>query len=101
MRNHLCDPSSVDASYNRFAFNDPDDLPDWFVDDEAKHHRPQLPIPKALLDQIRTKYQDLASKPIAKVAEARARKRPVGEASGEPPPVPPVPPSLNHDNSNY
>merc|ERR1719218_186772 len=65
----------VDASYNRFAFNDPADLPDWFVDDEAKHHRPQLPIPKALLEQIRAKYADLASKPIAKVAEARARKK--------------------------
>lgn len=65
----------IDASYNRYAWNDPSDLPDWFVDDETEHYRPQLPIPKALMDQIRQKQQDLASKPIAKVAEARARKR--------------------------
>jgi hypothetical protein len=25
----------VDASYNRFAWNDPTDLPEWFVDDEV------------------------------------------------------------------
>jgi len=65
----------VDASYNRYAWNDPTDLPDWFVDDEQKHYRPQLPVPKPLLDQIRAKFLDLASKPIKKVAEARARKR--------------------------
>jgi AdoMet-dependent rRNA methyltransferase SPB1 len=39
----------VDASYNRYAWNDPGDLPDWFVDDENKHYRPQLHIPPALL----------------------------------------------------
>ena len=29
----------VDASYNRFAWNDPRDLPAWFVDDEKRHDR--------------------------------------------------------------
>ena len=64
----------VDASYNRFAWNDPADLPDWFVDDENKHYRPQLPIPPALLEKMHAKFLHLAAKPIAKVAEARARK---------------------------
>ena len=65
----------ADASYNRFAWNDPNDLPEWFVDDEVRHYRPQLPIPKALMDSIKQRFQDLTSKPIKKVAEARARKR--------------------------
>mmetsp|Transcript_24827 Transcript_24827/g.44650 ORF Transcript_24827/g.44650 Transcript_24827/m.44650 type:complete len:1047 (+) Transcript_24827:68-3208(+) len=64
----------VDASYNRFAWNDPGDLPDWFVDDENKHYRPQLPIPPELLEKMHAKALHLATKPIAKVAEARARK---------------------------
>jgi len=64
----------VDASYNRYAWNDPQDLPDWFVDDENKHYRPQLPIPPELLEKMRLKVMHLATKPIAKVAEARARK---------------------------
>lgn len=42
----------VDSSYNRFAWNDPRGLPSWFLDDEMKHNKPQLPVPKALLDQV-------------------------------------------------
>ena len=59
----------------RYAWNDSKDLPEWFVDDEAKHYRPQVPISKELQEQMREKFKSLASKPIAKVAEARARKR--------------------------
>jgi AdoMet-dependent rRNA methyltransferase SPB1 len=64
----------VDASYNRYAWNDPEDLPEWFVDDENKHYRPQLPVPPALLAKIKDKMMALSQKPIQKVAEARARK---------------------------
>jgi AdoMet-dependent rRNA methyltransferase SPB1 len=64
----------VDASYNRFAWNDPSDLPDWFVDDENKHHKPQLPIPAELVAKMKERVLQLSLKPIAKVAEARARK---------------------------
>ena len=64
----------VDASYNRYAWNDPQNLPEWFMDNEQKHYCPQLPIPKQLLYKIKEKMANLASKPIKKVAEARARK---------------------------
>eukprot|EP00560_Eucampia_antarctica_P008326 CAMPEP_0197825656 /NCGR_PEP_ID=MMETSP1437-20131217/2699_1 /TAXON_ID=49252 ORGANISM="Eucampia antarctica, Strain CCMP1452" /NCGR_SAMPLE_ID=MMETSP1437 /ASSEMBLY_ACC=CAM_ASM_001096 /LENGTH=1070 /DNA_ID=CAMNT_0043425749 /DNA_START=74 /DNA_END=3286 /DNA_ORIENTATION=- len=64
----------VDASYNRFAWNDPSDLPDWFLDDENRSYRPQLPIPAELLAKMREKFILLSTRPIAKVAEARARK---------------------------
>eukprot|EP00548_Thalassiothrix_antarctica_P005091 CAMPEP_0194136772 /NCGR_PEP_ID=MMETSP0152-20130528/6769_1 /TAXON_ID=1049557 /ORGANISM="Thalassiothrix antarctica, Strain L6-D1" /LENGTH=1043 /DNA_ID=CAMNT_0038833567 /DNA_START=175 /DNA_END=3306 /DNA_ORIENTATION=- len=64
----------VDASYNRFAWNDPENLPDWFQDDENRYYRPQLPIPQGLIDKIKARQLKLAERPIAKVAEARARK---------------------------
>ena len=66
--------SLVDASYNRFAWNDPEDLPDWFQDDETKNYRPQLPIPPELMAKMKAKFMSLATRPITKVAEARARK---------------------------
>ena len=69
------DETRVHSCARRYAWNDSKDLPEWFVDDEAKHYRPQVPIPKELQEQMREKFKSLASKPIAKVAEARARKR--------------------------
>ena len=44
------------------------------MDDENKHYRPQLPIPPALLAKMKEKMAALSTKPIKKVAEARARK---------------------------
>lgn len=29
-------------------------LPSWFVDDEMRHNKPQLPVPAALLEQVIT-----------------------------------------------
>ncbi|KAL7692206.1 putative calcineurin-like phosphoesterase domain, ApaH type [Plasmopara halstedii] len=64
----------IDASYNRYAWNDSEGLPDWFVDDEEKHYRPQIPIPKNVLAQMKERFMDMATKPLKKVAEARGRK---------------------------
>ncbi len=65
----------IDSSYNRYAWNDKGDLPSWFQDDEEKHYRPQIPIPKHLMDQMKQRFMEMASKPVKKVAEARARKK--------------------------
>ena len=65
----------LDSSYNRYSWNDSKDLPSWFLDDEMKHNKPQLPVPSALIDQIKGKFNLTGTKEIKKVAEARARKR--------------------------
>eukprot|EP00924_Labyrinthula_sp_SR-Ha-C_P013003 augustus_masked-scaffold_12-processed-gene-6.59-mRNA-1 protein AED:0.01 eAED:0.01 QI:0/-1/0/1/-1/1/1/0/921 len=65
----------LDQAYNRYAFNDPEGLPDWFVDDETRHFKPQLPITKAMVDKVRARNIDLTKKSTKKVVEARARKR--------------------------
>ncbi|TDH67900.1 hypothetical protein CCR75_006435 [Bremia lactucae] len=64
----------IDASYNRYAWNDSEALPDWFVDDEEKHNRPQIPIPKHVMAQMKERFMEMATKPVKKVAEARGRK---------------------------
>jgi AdoMet-dependent rRNA methyltransferase SPB1 len=64
----------VDAAYNKYCHNDVD-LPTWFIEDENKHFRPQMPVTKAMVEEIKQQFADLANKPIKKVAEARARKR--------------------------
>jgi AdoMet-dependent rRNA methyltransferase SPB1 len=65
----------IDDGFNKRAFRDRDGLPDWFLDDETKHDKPQKPITKAAATAIKEKLRAFNARPIKKVREARARKK--------------------------
>ncbi|KAG6889197.1 hypothetical protein C0995_002912 [Termitomyces sp. Mi166 len=64
----------IDDGFNRYSLNSKDDLPIWFLDDEANHYKPNLPITKEAVKALREKQRVLDARPIKKIAEAKARK---------------------------
>ncbi|KAK6190612.1 hypothetical protein SNE40_002440 [Patella caerulea] len=64
----------IDDSYHRYMFDD-ENLPSWFVEDEAKHTERQLPVTKAEIEEYKLKMKAIDAQPIKKVAEAKARKK--------------------------
>ncbi|SPO00673.1 probable AdoMet-dependent rRNA methyltransferase spb-1 [Cephalotrichum gorgonifer] len=65
----------VDDGFNKWAFRDRDNLPEWFLDDEHKHDKPLQPITKQAAKAIQEKMRALNARPIKKVQEAKARKK--------------------------
>ncbi|KAL5002150.1 Spb1 C-terminal domain-containing protein [Aspergillus recurvatus] len=64
-----------DDGFNRYAFRDADGLPEWFLDDENKHSKPNRPITKAAAAAIQEKWRAINARPIKKVMEAKGRKK--------------------------
>lgn len=69
-RTHL-----INDGFNRYSLNSKDDLPPWFLDDEEKHYKPNIPVTKEAVAALRAKMRALDARPIKKVAEAKARKK--------------------------
>ncbi|KAI8882675.1 FtsJ-domain-containing protein [Backusella circina FSU 941] len=65
----------IDDGFSKEAFRDKEGLPEWFLDDEKHHNKPNLPVTKEAMDQLREKLKALNARPIKKVAEAKARKK--------------------------
>ena len=65
----------IDDGFNRYSLNSKDDLPAWFLDDEAKHYKRNLPVTKEAVEILRARQRALDARPIKKVAEAKARKK--------------------------
>ena len=65
----------VNDGFNRYSLNSKEGLPSWFLDEEAKHYKPNLPITKEAVAALRAKMRALDARPIKKVAEAKARKK--------------------------
>lgn len=64
----------IESGYHRYMFND-ENLPDWFVKDETKHHRVQAPVTKGEIQEYKMKMKAVDANPIKKIAEAKARKK--------------------------
>ncbi|KTW29669.1 ribosomal RNA large subunit methyltransferase J [Pneumocystis carinii B80] len=65
----------IDDSYNKWSFQDNKNLPEWFLDDERKHNKRNIPISKEAVMAIREKLKAMNARPIKKVLEAKARKK--------------------------
>ncbi|TDL28368.1 FtsJ-domain-containing protein [Rickenella mellea] len=65
----------INDGFHRYSLNSKDDLPPWFLEDEAKHYKANLPITKEAVQALRAKQRALDARPIKKVAEAKARKK--------------------------
>ncbi|KAK6363217.1 AdoMet-dependent rRNA methyltransferase spb1 [Orbilia blumenaviensis] len=65
----------IDDGFNKYSFRSKDGLPDWFLEDEAKHSKPLRPITAAGAAAIKEKLRALNARPIKKVKEAKDRKK--------------------------
>ena len=65
----------VDDAFNKYTFQDREGLPQWFLDDESRHSKPNRPISAAGAAAIKEKLRALNARPIKKVREAKDRKK--------------------------
>ncbi|PVF97608.1 FtsJ-domain-containing protein [Serendipita vermifera] len=65
----------INDGFNRYSLNSKDGLPSWFLEDESKHYKPNIPITKEAVQALRAKQRQLDARPIKKIAEAKARKK--------------------------
>ncbi len=65
----------INDGYNRYAFNDTDDAPDWFAVEEQKYNVRNIPVTKAQVAEARAQLMAVDARPIKKVAQAKYRKK--------------------------
>jgi len=64
-----------DELYHRNAFDDPVNVPGWFIDDDKANRFKNMPITKEEADEMKLRIQALEALPIKKEAEAKARRK--------------------------
>ena len=62
-------------TYNRYAFDDIDEAPEWFREEELRHNRPQMPVSKDEILKQKEALRAFNSRMPKKILEAKARKK--------------------------
>src|SRR6267154_28798 len=65
----------LNDGFNRYSLNAKDGLPSWFLDDEAKCYKTNIPVTKEAIAALRARQRALDARPIKKIAEAKGRKK--------------------------
>lgn len=65
----------IESSYSRFAFEDQDNLPKWFVQDEKAHNFKMPPVTKEEVQAEKERLLAINSKAPKKILEAQFRKK--------------------------
>ncbi|KAJ8908593.1 hypothetical protein NDN08_005298 [Rhodosorus marinus] len=65
----------VDDAYNRYAFDDPSSLPNWFVDEDERSRQRIIPATKEEVEEMKARLRMLEGRPSKKEREAKGRKR--------------------------
>uniref|UniRef100_T1IZM5 Putative rRNA methyltransferase n=1 Tax=Strigamia maritima TaxID=126957 RepID=T1IZM5_STRMM len=64
----------IDNAWNRYTFGE-EDAPDWFTSEEEKYNKKQIPVTKEMMEEFRDRLKEINARPIAKIAEAKSRKK--------------------------
>jgi len=66
----------LDKSINKHSYDDNKvDLPRWFVEDEDKHNKPNIPVTKDMIMEYKRQLKSINARSSKKVIEAKARKK--------------------------
>ena len=65
----------IDDAYNKYARDDDEDLPEWFLEDERKFMRPPPVYDEKDLAEANERLAAVDTRSIKKVAEAKFRKK--------------------------
>lgn len=65
----------LNKTYNRYAFEEDERAPKWFIEEERQHNVPQKPVTKAEILAERNVLKKIVDRMPKKILEAKARKR--------------------------
>eukprot|EP01064_Diplonema_japonicum_P019381 TRINITY_DN2808_c3_g1_i1.p1 TRINITY_DN2808_c3_g1~~TRINITY_DN2808_c3_g1_i1.p1 ORF type:complete len:769 (+),score=283.24 TRINITY_DN2808_c3_g1_i1:64-2370(+) len=65
----------LEDGIHRYCHGSSEGLPQWFVDDEKRHHVRPLPVTKDEVEAHKARFKEIDARPAKKVAEAVARRR--------------------------